>query len=132
MPPALRWSRRLAIVFGVLVPLLETVRRWGVWGYPPAWLDDFIIGAFLLIAAARARTECDPARARGWLAGAWGFAAGLGYASFFQHLQNIREPDPGNIPQVWLTTIIGGGWLIVLAALTATLVSPTRETRPKS
>lgn len=117
-------SRRLALAFGVLIPLGETIRRWGVWGYPPAWLDDFCIGAFLLLAAWRARPGREPSRARAWLAGAWGFTAGIGYTSFFTHLEHLHEPDPGNVPQIWLTAIIGGGWLIVLAALAMTLCAP--------
>ena len=47
----------------------------------------------------------------------------MGYASFFGHLQHIHEPDPGNIPQLWLTIIIGAGWLVVLAALAATIAA---------
>ena len=47
-------SRRLAVVVGVLLPLAETVRRWPLWKeYPPAFLDDFLIGAFLLYGAWR-------------------------------------------------------------------------------
>lgn len=123
MPSVLTLSRRLAFAFGVIIPLLETIRRWGVWGYPPAWLDDYFIGALLLVAAIKARNSRDIARARAWLAGAWGFTAGIGYTSFFTHLEHIHQADPGNIPQFWLTSIIGGGWLIVLAALAATLVA---------
>lgn len=44
-------SRRLAIVFGLVVPIAETVRRWhqlgetSIW---PFWLDDWAIGGLLL------------------------------------------------------------------------------------
>lgn len=121
MPAVLTLSRRLAFAFGILIPLLETIRRWGVWGYPPSWLDDYCIGAFLLVAAMRARPPREVHRARAWLAAAWGFTAGIGYTSFFMHLEHIHEPDPGNIPQFWLTTGIGVGWLIVLVVLFGTL-----------
>lgn len=123
MPRSLVISRRLAFVFGLLIPLGETIRRWGVWGYPPAWLDDYFIGAFLLTAALIARRPADPARARAWLAGAWGFTAGIGYTSVFTHLEHIHDTDPGNVPQAWLTAIIGAGWLIILAILVLTLAA---------
>ena len=38
------FSRRLALVFGVLLPIVETIRRWPQLGDVhmwPAWLDDF-------------------------------------------------------------------------------------------
>ena len=53
-------SRRLAMIIGILLPLAETVRRWPLWQeYPPAFLDDYLIGAFLLYGAWRCSR--DPA-----------------------------------------------------------------------
>ena len=115
----LAFSRRLAIVLGVLLPIGETIRRWGTWGFWPYWLDDYIIGAFLLYAAWRSGRD-----ARGgqrYLVAAWGFACGMGYASFFGHLKNIHQPDPAPIPHVALTAIIGAGWVLVILALAASL-----------
>ena len=47
-----RFSERLAWVAGVGLPVLETIRRWGTWWeFPPAYLDDVLIGAFFLAGA---------------------------------------------------------------------------------
>lgn len=47
-----RFSQRLAWVAGVVIPLGETLRRWGTWWeVPSAYLDDVVIGVFLLVAA---------------------------------------------------------------------------------
>ncbi|HZS09654.1 MAG TPA: hypothetical protein VFD58_32805 [Blastocatellia bacterium] len=113
------FSRRLAIIFGILLPLGETFRSWGAGRPWWAWFDDYLIGAFLLLGAWRSRS--DTREGQRVLAAAWGFACGLGYASFFGHLEHIREPDPGNIPQVTLTIIIGTGWLLAILALIASL-----------
>ena len=79
----LNFSRRLAIAGGVILPIGETVRRWHQLGDPLMWLpwlDDILIGAFLLYGAWRTGRDRDAGRPV--LAAAWGFACGLGYASF--------------------------------------------------
>ena len=78
------FSRRLAIVFGVLLPIIETIRRWPQLGDVrmwPAWLDDFILAAFLLYGAWRTRKARDVGRP--YLAAAWGITCGMAYGSFF-------------------------------------------------
>ena len=46
------FSRRTAVIIGILLPVPDTIRRWGTWfAYPPNYLDDLSIGAFLLFAA---------------------------------------------------------------------------------
>jgi hypothetical protein len=43
-----RFSEMLAWVAGIVLPVGETLRRWGTWwDVPPAYLDDLLIGAFL-------------------------------------------------------------------------------------
>jgi hypothetical protein len=50
----IRFSRRLAIVGGILAPLLETIRRWSTWQeWPPNVFDDYLMGALLLYGAWR-------------------------------------------------------------------------------
>ena len=51
----LQFSRRLALVFGILLPIVETARRWhqmGQLSMIPAWLDDYLVAALLLLAIA--------------------------------------------------------------------------------
>lgn len=122
----LGFSRGLAIVFGVLLPIGETVRRWGHIDYLPTFLDDWLIGALLLWGAWATRDRPDAAgredhgpRAAGRrvLCAAWGVTCGIGYSSFFGHLEHLDRPDVGPLPQVWLTTIIGVGWVLAIVAM---------------
>src|SRR5262245_9750280 len=47
-----RFSQRLAWIAGVVLPVGETFRRWGTWwDVPAAYLDDVVIGIFLLAGA---------------------------------------------------------------------------------
>jgi hypothetical protein len=121
---SLKFLRRLAVFSGAFCVVGETARRWHTWQeWPPNFFDDYLIGAFLFYGAwACAR---DERRGRPWLAAAWAFASGLGYASFFGHLhQTLYEPartDPAPIPHVWLTALIGACWLVCVAALFFTL-----------
>jgi len=119
-------SRRLAYVFGVLTPLAETIRRWGSWwDNPPAFLDDYILGAFLLAGAFAAR---DPREVRGRsvLAAAWGFGCGMAYSSAAFHWFAMRagQVDPAPIPSQWVFAIKVGGGVLFVAALIMTITEP--------
>lgn len=123
-------SRALAWGMGIALPLGETVRRWGVWGYPPSWLDDYLIGLFLLVAAWRGGRHRPCARA--WLAGAWGFAAGVLYCSFFGHLREIDQPvDSKFFTHVPLAILIGAAFGVTLVALVITLLSDPAQRHPR-
>ena len=118
----LSFSRRVAIVFGVITPLAETVRRWHQLGelqYLPFWLDDYILGAFLLYGAYRAGKDAKTGQR--FLAAAWGFVCGMVYASFFSQLTQLHEPDPAPIPSVWVAVIKGVGFAIAVLALIGSL-----------
>ncbi|MEO6655237.1 MAG: hypothetical protein ABIO36_04075 [Pyrinomonadaceae bacterium] len=79
------FSRKLAIVLGIITPLLETVRRWHTWQEnPPAFFDDYILGGLLLYGAWRVGR--DPRTGQKFLAAAWGFMCGMAYQSFFGQL----------------------------------------------
>ena len=118
----MKFSRALAIIFGILAPLLETVRRWRTWReYPPALFDDYIMGAFLLAGAWLVGRRFGSGQRL--LAAAWGFTCGQGYYSFFQQLRHFRlgEIDPAPIPSGAMLAIKGVGVLLAIAALVATL-----------
>jgi hypothetical protein len=118
----LTFSRRLALTFGVLLPIVETIRRWHqlgdirVW---PAWLDDILLGACLLYGAWR--TAQDTETGRPWLAAAWGISCGMAYTSFFGQLVRLDQPDPSSIPAVWVVAIKGVGFLLAILALAGSL-----------
>ncbi|MGA9773509.1 MAG: hypothetical protein WBV94_31045 [Blastocatellia bacterium] len=124
----LKFSRRAAIVLGILTPLAETIRRWHQLGqlqYLPAWLDDYILGAFLLYGAYR--TGKDAKTGRRFLASAWGFVCGMGYSSFFMQLTRLHEDDPAPIPSVWVAVIKGVGLAIAVLALIGSLKQSPEE-----
>lgn len=86
------FNRGLAIVGGILVPGVEVLRRYHQMLDPrtlPFWMDDFILGGFLLYGAWR--TRHDIARGMSALTAAWGFACGMGYSSFFGQLMDIQN-----------------------------------------
>ena len=118
----MKFSRALAILFGILAPLLETVRRWRTWReYPPALFDDYIMGGFLLAGAWMVGRRFGSGQRL--LAAAWGFTCGLGYYSFFEQLRRFRlgEIDPAPIPSEAVLVIKGVAVLLALVALFATL-----------
>lgn len=126
----MRFSRTLAIIFGVLAPIAETIRRWHTWReMPAALIDDYVLGALLLAGAwATAR---NPARGRLLLAAAWGFTCGLGYYSVFGHLHRYRmgELDPAPISSGYVLTIKMVGFALAIAALILTLRASPSENR---
>lgn len=116
------FPRRLAIAAGILLPLAETIRRWHQLGQPhmlPAWLDDILLGAFLLYAAWKAGR--DSVTGQRFLAAAWGCACGMGYFSFFGQLARLDQPDPAGIPSASVLTVKGVGLVLAIAALVASL-----------
>src|SRR6478735_427467 len=93
-----QFSRRLALVFGIALPVLETIRRFqqlGDFGFWPLWLDDLLLGAALLMGA-RLTSGLRYHNAR-YLAAAWGAACGMGYYSLFSQLQRLDAADPAPI-----------------------------------
>ena len=116
------FSRRLALVFGLLLPVVETIRRWrqlgdlSVW---PIWLDDFLIGGFLLYAFWRTR-QCASENRR-FLAAAWGFTCGMGYLSFYGQITSLDVVDPAPIPTEWVAVVKGVGLTLSVLALLGSL-----------
>ena len=118
----IEFSRRLAIVLGILTPLAETIRRWHQLNQLkvlPFWLDDYLIGALLLYGAWR--TGKDFRNGRRFLAAAWGFTCGMVYPSFFTQLTLLNEPDPSGFPSSLVAVIKGVGFALAITALVVTL-----------
>lgn len=116
------YSRRLALVFGLLLPIAETVRRWHqitAGTHILFWLDDVLLGAMLLFAVWRTRS--DAADGQRFLSAAWGCALGMGYFSFFGKLTDPRRIEPGPLPGIWVEAIIGAGLLMSVLALIGSL-----------
>jgi hypothetical protein len=120
-----QFSRRLALLFGIALPILETIRRFhqlGDFSAWPMWLDDFILAAALL-AGARMTSGPRYHNAR-FLAAAWGAACGMGYYSFFAQLQHLDLADPAPISSTWVAIIKGVGLALAILALIGALKQP--------
>jgi hypothetical protein len=118
----MRFSRALAVIFGILIPIAETVRRWGAWRDAPMSLfDDYILAALVLYGAWLVGR--DFRRGQCFLAAAWGVACGVGYGSVLGQLRRLEtgEPDPAPIPSHWVAVIKGAILLLAILALAATL-----------
>jgi len=110
------------VLYGVALPILETVRRWhqlgdlSIW---PFWLDDWLIGALLLYGVWRTRNGAASGQA--YLSAAWGFTCAMGYMSFFSQLSAINQPDPSGVPPVIVVTVKGVGVALAILALVGVL-----------
>jgi hypothetical protein len=91
-----RFSETLAWVAGVVLPVGETLRRWGTWwDVPLAFLDDVFIGA-LFIAAAWQSRRGDEAGTR-WLAASFGLGCGMAYSSWAFTMGQLDRIDPSGV-----------------------------------
>jgi hypothetical protein len=118
------FSRILAVVFGVLLPTLETIRRWGTFtSNPLTVIEDYVLGALLLSAAWLVGRNYR--RGQCLLAGAWGVTCGLGYASFVGQLQRLRlgEADPAPVSTEAVAVIKGVGFALAIVALVVTVLA---------
>src|SRR5688572_5588532 len=128
----LQLSRRLALAAGIVLPVLTTARRWRELGDPVlwlVWLDDWAIAGFLIYGAWRAGR--DPVEGRKVLAGAWGFACGLGYASFAFSVVTITAAEPSGLSRGAIVTVKGLLLLLGIAGLAGALRTqpPARSDR---
>src|SRR5262245_44889362 len=102
----LRLSRQLALLIGIVTPAIETWRRWHelvtftVWW--PAFLDDVLLGAFLVSGAWVAGQSSSGRRT---LAAAWGFMCGIAYSSLTFQLANLDAPDPSGFSPALVVAI---------------------------
>jgi hypothetical protein len=115
-------NRRLAVGIGVVLPLAEMVRRSADLGSWWLWIDDWLIGAALLLGAWYSRGESESGLRA--LAAAWGLTSGMGYYSFGGHLLRRNESDVSSLPGWAITAVVGLGTLI---AIYATLSSITHR-----
>lgn len=120
----------MAIVGGMFLPITETIRRRhqladiSIW---PTWLDDWVIGLFLLYGWWRTRRDVEAGRSA--LAGAWGLACGMGYMSFFGQLMELDRGDPSGLPAAKIVFLKGVMLVVAAVALALTLRAPAQVGR---
>jgi hypothetical protein len=119
------FARWLALAAGVVLPMGETIRRWHQLSDPRllfAWLDDWLIGAFLLYGAWRVGRDSVTGQAS--LAAAWGFALSIAIGSFLTGV--FGDPDPTGASRGVVVAIKG----VMLALAIVALVSVLRWRPP--
>lgn len=108
------FSGRLALAIGIALPVAETVRL-VMGGRVAGGLDHYLMGAFLLYGAYRARRQDAPGQR--YLVAAWAFTCGVGYMNLVRRLEGMGEGGvEGGI--VW---VMAAGWLLCLLGLAASL-----------
>ena len=123
---ALAFSRALAVVVGIVTLLSEVARRRGQLleaAAVPVWIDDMLLGAFLLYGAWRTRSH--PSAGRPTLAAAWGFMCGMAFYSFFEQLQRLGHPDGAGLAPMWVIAVKGVALLAGITGLVTALRSPS-------
>ena len=126
------FSRRFAVLMGIVLALGETLRRWHqlnqlrMW---PAWLDDVVLGGLLIYGAWRTRT--DVASGRPFLAAAWGIMVGAAFVGLGVQVSFPREPDPSGLSQEWVVAIRGVGLVLAVVGLATAVWPPRRVDGPR-
>src|SRR5262245_56003749 len=110
-----RFEVRAAYVVGALLPILETARRRTDFHPLHAYLDDFVIGGWLLLAAWSVSKGKRYGTA--FLCSAWGALCGGMWGSFFGQLSNSSPADVSGLTNGVVVAIKGAIWAIALFAL---------------
>ncbi len=108
-----RFEVAAAYVVGILLPGLEVLRRRTNFDRPESYVDDFIVGVLLLLAA----SSVSRGRAYGpyLLAGSWGVLCGGLYGSFFGQLRSPLPDDISGLPNLVVVAIKGVFWAVAIA-----------------
>lgn len=115
----MRALRLIAVIFALSMMFGEAYRTWGTGRPVYAWLDDQILGLFLIVGA---WLMSKPTRARyAVFAAGWGFSAGMIYSSFFAKLFDPETSNPGNFGSGVLTLLVGVAFAVSLFGLVTTV-----------
>jgi hypothetical protein len=119
-----RFEIAAAYFLGVALPIFEVCRRRTDFSDIPGYIDDFIIGALLLVAA-RATVRERP-YGRGLLIAAWGILCGGLWGSFFGQLFRTDPHDISGLPNL---TVVWLKLLVYCVALVCLVLSVRRAIR---
>lgn len=112
----MRFARRAMLVAAVVLPPVETIRRWNVWREnPTALFDDYVIAAMLLWVAWLTRRERIEDRA--YLAAMIGFAGGCAMMSTLSSVYQaqVGQIDPSGFSAVTVALVKAS--IVVLCAV---------------
>jgi len=123
-----KFSRTLAIIFGVLLPLLGIVRNWTTpKGDAAGFFVDLAAGGMLLYGVWRvAEKERSGQR---FLAAGWGLTVGLIYASLEQQVEALYAGTVAEapIPAEWSVALTAFGLLLSIVGLVSGLRSTKKH-----
>lgn len=111
----MRFEVGAAFVMGFALPILETIRRGTNFDNLPAYLDDFLIGAFLLYSAWA--VVSGHSKGRVLLVAAWATLCGGFYSSFFYQVRNTVALDVSGYSNSFVVLVKGSLYLLAIAAL---------------
>lgn len=98
-----RFEIAAAYCLGVALPVLEVCRRRTNFSDIPGYIDDFLIGGFLLFAAWSAQRARPHGRAL--LIAAWGILCGGLWNSLFGQIHNTSPHDISGLPNLLVVAI---------------------------
>lgn len=119
----MRFEHIAAYVMGVVLPLLEVLRRRTNFETISGYVDDFIAGGLLLYAS-RAVSRGEPSGPV-LLVAAWAVLCGGLYGSFFS--QFGRTTDVSGFPNATVIVVKGVLFAVALAALVASVRAAVRS-----
>ena len=109
------FEHKAAYLMGVALPALEVARRRTDFSTVSGYVDDFIVGGLLLLAASLV-SRGHP-RGRAALVAAWGILCGGLYNSFFGQLGSGRPTDVSGLPSAVVIAVKGALYCVALFAL---------------
>ena len=116
-----RLNSFLAIILGLGLIIGETIRRYGEWGFWARWIDDYIMGLFLIIPAILILKNIEFGKKL--LIAGWSLTLGMCYYSFFSKVSPDSKEFQTNIETniligliglAFFTSIIGLIWILIL------------------
>lgn len=122
----MRFELAAAYAMGIALPALEALRRRSNFETIAGYVDDFIAGGLLLLAAravSRGR-EGGPAL----LVAAWAILCGGLYNSFFFQLAAVAEPDISGLAGTTVVSVKG----LLFAVAIVCLVRSVRAANPRA
>jgi hypothetical protein len=123
-----RFSIYAALVLGIALPLLETVRRYHQMTdlhFFFSWFDDYMLGGFLLFAAYKAHQNFDSGQKI--LSAGWGAATAGLFLSFIGQMDHLNNPDPAPVSAAWVAAIKGTLLLLCILCLVGSLQTAGKE-----